>query len=661
MANKTSYPFIIALIIAVTTFIVLSPSMKCDFVNYDDYEFVLKNNLVVNDNVNIKSIFSTVVVGNDYLPITILSLAWNYQYSKLDPVGFHLWNLILHVLNTLLVFLFIFILTKRNLLIAAIVAILFGIHPMHVESIAWVTERKDVLFLFFFMLGLISYLRYKDSRKTYWYFITFILFVLSCLSKGTAVVFPFILLLLDYLLLVKWNKSMLFNKIPFLFISFIFIVITFNLHKSGSLDNIIIHRSIFHSLLFAFYQSYIYIIKLLFPTNLSAYYPFPSDNNLSSIFYLSPFIVAGIVALIYRYLRKEKEIIFGISFYFISIFLMLQIIPTGAGNFMMADRYTYLSSIGLFYIIASLINQSWYNKTSKLKSIKTPLVAVLIIGIVFFSYQANVRTYVWKNSVTLWEDAIKKNPKESDLPYFCLGQYYLRKSDTEKALLYYSKAIDINPQYVEAYYNRGNTYDDLGKEDLAFKDYCSVISIYPKKSDAFANRANIYSSRGQLDSAFSDINVAIKYDLNNPAKYMNRADILRKRKQYNEAIEDYNKAVSMDANSWVYYYNRGIVFSIINQDEKAIADFTSCIKLNKKFDGTYFKRGVTFMKLKKYDEAIGDFSTAIDLKSTVPEYWYNRSIALKAIKKMEEARSNALKAQELGMKIDASYFDELGL
>ena len=286
MVKKNNFylPVLLSVLIAIYTIIILSPALKCDFLVYDDDLFITQNPLVVNKDINVKQIFTSVAAKNDYYPITILTLAWNYQQGKLDPAGYHFWNLMLHALNTILVFFVTYLLTKRNLLMAAIVSMLFGIHPMHVESVAWATERKDVLFLFFFMGGLITYLYYINSKKWLWYFITILLFVLSCLSKGTAVVFPFVLLLIDYLILSKVSIKNMYDKIVFIIISFLFMLFTYRLHQTGTLNNLADNRSFIFRILTATYQLMMYAVKLVIPYPLSIFYQNADEKNLPLIF-----------------------------------------------------------------------------------------------------------------------------------------------------------------------------------------------------------------------------------------------------------------------------------------------------------------------------------------------------------------------------------------
>ena len=354
--NNTITAWICVAVILLVTYFVFSPSLQNKFTNWDDDVYVLENPLVVNGKIPVKEIFKSPVSAN-YHPITMLSLARNYQNGKLNPKGYHLESVVFHLLNIGLLFFFIFILTKRNLLMASIVALFFGIHPMHVESVSWISERKDVLYVFFFLSGLITYLKYRESKKIKWYLFTMVLFVLSCLSKGMAVVFPIVLLLIDYLLEIKRERKLLTEKIPFFILALIFGVVAFKI-QSGIAISDTQFFSVWQRVMFASYGAMMYVVKFFIPMNLSAYYPYPTLNRNATIpffFYLMPFIFLGIIFSIYFFLRKERALIFGLLFYFISVALVLQFVSVG--TVIMADRYSYLSYIGLLYVAAYYINK----------------------------------------------------------------------------------------------------------------------------------------------------------------------------------------------------------------------------------------------------------------------------------------------------------------
>jgi protein O-mannosyl-transferase len=673
-------------IITIVTYFVFSPSLDDGFTNWDDNTYVTDNPLVITNSVPVVKIFESPVASN-YHPLTVLSLALNYQDGKLDPFGYHLVNIIFHLLNTILVFLFVFLLTRRNLMMATIVSLFFGIHPMHVESVTWVSERKDVLYVFFFLAGLITYLHYSETKKIVWYFFTFLLFILSCLSKGMAVVFPIILLLVDYIESAKWSKRIFVEKIPFVIFSIAFGVIAVNVQQSGQAISGIEIFTIFQRLMFVSYGAMMYMVKLFVPFKLSAFYPYPITNINSSvplIFHLSPFIILGIIAtIIYFFIKKEKEIVFGLLFYFTSVILVLQFISVG--RVIMADRYTYLSYIGVLFVVAHLVNKAWQSKNGILALIKYPVMIIAIIGAIIFSYQAYSRTQVWKNSEVLWTDVIDNYPNSS-VAFYNRACYYYNVHNANNALSDLNNDLQINPYDKEAYYDRGALYTKYyNRNDLAIADYTKTIIIDPAYKNAWFSRALLYYNEGEGDSAMADYNMTIKLDPDYTTAYTNRGILYYKYGKNNLAISDftkaieldstaadayndrgtvymntgkndsaladYNKAVAHDPSSAPCYYNRGLYYKSIDQYEKAVNDFTSGIQLNPQNVESYYNmRGECNSSIQKYNEAMADFSKAIELNPSVARYWLNRSLVEGKTGQNENAKADALKSQQLQKK-----------
>ena len=613
MVKKNNFylPVLLSVLIAIYTIIILSPALKCDFLVYDDDLFITQNPLVVNKDINVKQIFTSVAAKNDYYPITILTLAWNYQQGKLDPAGYHFWNLMLHALNTILVFFVTYLLTKRNLLMAAIVSMLFGIHPMHVESVAWATERKDVLFLFFFMGGLITYLYYINSKKWLWYFITILLFVLSCLSKGTAVVFPFVLLLIDYLILSKVSIKNMYDKIVFIIISFLFMLFTYRLHQTGTLNNLADNRSFIFRILTATYQLMMYAVKLVIPYPLSIFYQNADEKNLPLIYYLSPLIIAVIAVGLY-YLRKEKELIFGVFFYLVSIALMLQIIPTGGGLFIMSDRFTYLAYIGLFFIIAYWMNKAVNSTKNKLFGIIAK--SILVTGILIFSFQSYSRAKVWTNSETLFSDAIEKDSTNS-YSYLMRGVYRFKKNNFVEAMNDLNKSIYFDSLFEQAYYDRAMIHDKSGNIDAAIKDYKKAINIKPFRVEAFDNLGWDYFLKSNTDSAIVYYNKAIKLNPEYANVYNNLGVVYSSLGNAREALINYNKALQLLPDFTNARINRAKTKVEMNDFLGAMEDWNFLTKTLANEPKLYYSRAMTYLKMKDTANACKDFKIASDLGS----------------------------------------------
>ncbi|MBK5284953.1 MAG: hypothetical protein JJE25_06090, partial [Bacteroidia bacterium] len=332
--------------IVVITFVAFFPALNNDFTNWDDAGYVTENPLVKSLSFqNLKAIFSTYVMGN-YHPLAILSLAVDYHFYQLSPQGYHVTSVLFHLVNVSLLFIFVNVLV-RNVRVAAITALLFAIHPMHVESVAWVAERKDVGYVMFYFLTLILYLKYHEAtgNKPIVYICMIISFLISILFKGQAVTLPVVMLLIDFFkgrkIMEGWKE-----KIPFFVLSILFGVIAIYAQKDFKSIHIEIHP-FYERVLFSAYALISYLWKLLLPVNLSAFYPYPvkHDNFYPLLVYLSPAIVIGIIVLLYRSLKTSRDFIFGALFFFFNVILILQLLPVG--NTVISERYSYLSYTGL--------------------------------------------------------------------------------------------------------------------------------------------------------------------------------------------------------------------------------------------------------------------------------------------------------------------------
>jgi protein O-mannosyl-transferase len=352
--NKLHYAIVGA--IALLTWLFYKVSLDNLITNWDDPGYVRDNALIKDLSAEgIKNIFSTPIMGN-YHPLTILSYALEYSYAGLTPWLYHLDSVLLHIVVTVLVYCFVQLLTKRPV-VAGITALLFGLHPMHVESVAWMAGRKDVLYGAFYMAACIGYLYYKrtsGSKKWLWYASVVFLFLCSLLSKPVAVTLPVLLLAIDYFENRKWNMGLLLEKLPLFGISIAFGIKSMIDQKAfGSLATQNVHYNFFERLALGGYAFITYLWKAIIPVQLSCFYPYPpkTDNILPAYYYL--YIVGALAVLFGLWLlRRNKVVMFGAMFFLINIVLLLQFIPVGGA--ILADRYSYLPYIGLFFIGA------WY-------------------------------------------------------------------------------------------------------------------------------------------------------------------------------------------------------------------------------------------------------------------------------------------------------------
>jgi protein O-mannosyl-transferase len=611
-------------LILIAAFIVFSPALKNDMINtWDDGLYITDNLLTDKLNAeNIKAIF-TQPVGNNYNPLPILVFALIRSTAGLDPFLYHLINILFHLLCVALVFRLVCLLDKK-IFTAFIITALFAIHPMRVESVAWITELKDVMFASFYFAALIIYVLWLrgDRRNVLLFISMLVLATLSLLSKIQAVSLPLSMLLIDYLEKRPVKVSLIIEKIPFFVLSAASGILGIYFLQTGG--SLIINEkvSLADRFFYGCYSLGNYFMKFILPINLSAYYPYPEKENgiLPTLYYVVPVLLILGAFLVYKKFRASRAVIFGLLFFLANIVFVLQVV--GAGKAFMADRFTYVAYFGLFFLTANVFQNFIERKQVQAAFVKGAVIAYVLIMAVM-SYQ---RTMVWKNSETLWTDCIEKYPR-ADVAYDNRGIYYRSIKQNQKALSDYNMVLKINPRYPLTYNNRGNVYFDNGQDDLALADYNKAIALDSTQVKTYTNRALIYL-----------------------------------RKQENaKAEKDFEKALSLNANYAMVYFNRGLYFDAINANEKAAADFTRYLQMKPADDGIHNSLGISYQKMNQHQKAIECFLRANQLNPAEPVYLENLAYSEYSFGQMENARKNILKARQMGLQPDPAFLQRLGL
>ena len=547
--------------IVVISMLVYLPVLHNGLLAWDDQYYILDNPLIYN--IHLGDIFSKNVMGN-YHPLTVLTLAIEYKIFGLDATGYHAVNLLIHLLNVILVFYAILLLNDKPG-IALVASLLFGIHPLHVESVAWASELKDLLYTFFFLASYICYQKsIKDLNRKYYAF-AIILFLASLLSKAMAASLPLVLLLTDYLKGRKFETKVLLEKAPFFLLAIIFGIVAIAFQKSPEFVQEVTSFSFLQRIAFACYGFITYLYKFFVPINLSAYYPYPlkTGNAIPIIYYGYIIILAALVAGSIYSLRFTKKIVFGLGFFAVTVFLVLQLLPIG--DAIMADRYSYIPTIGLCYLAGEGMGYAWT------KSYKWIAVVILSVFVVFFSITTYKRSQVWKDDWTLWDDAIQKY-QTIPLAYYNRGLAYMNAGQLDLALNDYNKAIELKPKYTEAYVNRGNILRDNGRQDEALNDYNKAIEINPIFSIAYFNRGILFMNQNRVNEALSDYNKTIEIRPTYYKAYSNRGVLFVNEKRYEEAIRDYSSAIDLQPDYSIAYYNRAMAKYYAGKKEEGCLD-----------------------------------------------------------------------------------------
>ncbi len=635
------------LIIALITFVVYLPALHNGFV-WDDDDYIRNNPLI--RSINFKEIFSGYVMGN-YHPLTILTHAFEFHFFDLSEKGYHTINLLIHILNVILVFYTVFLLSEKTA-IALVASLLFGIHPIHVESVAWASELKDLLYTLFFLCSYIYYLKYLKDRKRKYYFFSLLLFLLSLLSKAMAASLPVVLLLTDYFKGYKINTKSLIDKAPYFILALIFgIVAVFAQKTSGATDIAVFPLP--QRIIFAGYGFITYLFKLVLPLNLCAYYPYPikSGSDIPPQYYGYLLLLLGLVAYVFYSLRFSKKIFFAVGFFAATVFLVLQLLPVGGA--IMADRYSYIPSIGIFY----LAGEGFYWLWSK-KNIKTFAFIFLGSAVIFYSVKTNARCGIWKNGMILWTDVINQ--------YQTIPQAYINRGiilATEKkydeALTDYNKAIQLEPKFSKAYNNRGGLMRTLNKYDDAISDFNKAIELQPDYVKAYNNRGLLMNITKRYDEAIKDYSKAIELKPNFAEAFNNRGVVNRNLNRNEESLSDFNKAIELQPNYYKAYYDRAILMANQNKYDLAINDYNKAIQLQPDYAFAYLKRGNLSMNQKKYDEAINDFNKTINLQPNLAEAYYYRGLSEYYSGKKDNACMDLQEASKLGYQYNDDEYKKI--
>ncbi len=598
--------------IVILTILCYSGILSSQFVNIDDSPKILENQLIQDFSFSgIKNMFTSYVF-HSYLPLTLFFQSFIYNIWNYNPSAFHFFNLFFHVLCTIAVYFFILKLTKKNQLIALITTALFALHPMNVETVAWTSEFSNVLFGFFFVFSLYFYVTYVDEQKPSFYLLSFILFILSLLSKSSAVPLSVTLFLIDYYRNRKFTAKLVTEKIPFLAASLIFGAVA--IHAMYATENIREIGSVYSFIDRFFLISYplaFYLVKFLAPFNLSIFNSFPqkSDGFLPIEFYLSILVIALFIFFIFKAKKIKKELIFGSVFFLFNIGLLIHIIPFG-GDFITAEHFVYIPYIGFAFIIASLL--AIFREHSKSVNNRKIAYYFLTAYILFFSLSTWSRSQTWKDSISLFKNEVEKNPDNATALYG-LGSAYQSEGRFTEALQNYNKALEVKPGYTEAYYNRGLVNLQLKNKEAALSDFTASLKADSSYYLSYNNRGNVRKETGDTIGALADFSYALKIKPDYAIAYYNRGSLYSNFKQYDKANADLTKAISLKPDYADAYNNRGIVYFYQKEFQNSINDYSKAISLQSKNGNLYKNRGLSQLAIGDTLSACKDWYFAVDL------------------------------------------------
>jgi Flp pilus assembly protein TadD len=612
-ARALSNPVCLCLLLVAVTLVVYWPVTRYDFVNYDDPDYFSSNTHVqaglTSDNV--VWAFCTGYAGN-WHPLTWLFLMLDRELSGPGPAGPHFTNLLFHLANTVLLFLLLRQLTGlRHDQSAsstqaaanwrsAFVAALFALHPLHVESVAWISERKDVLSTFFGLLALVFYTRYAQKRSrvegrassatteslaldprlsTLDYYLTLFFFALGLMSKPMLVTLPFLMLLLDYWPLERFKvqgsrfkvQSLIWEKIPFFVLSMISCVVTFIAQQKGGAVVKLVRIPMTGRIENAFVSYARYLDKTLWPAALANPYPHPGHWEFPLVIY-SVALVAGLSAIAVLFARRFPFFFTGWFWFAGTLVPVIGLVQVGIQS--MADRYTYVPLIGLFIIFV------WgLAETGMSRHVPKTLIAVLTAMVLVVSaLRTRNQLSYWQNNETLFRHTLAVT-ENNYLAYNNLGTWLSKKGQIAEAMDCFHKSLQINPDNSDVLYNLGNAFAKLGNWDEAINNYQRALQITPNQPDVLDNLGFALAAKKQFADAVVCFVAALKLNPDYADAHNNLATVLFIQKRFNEAVRHFREALRITPGNPQIYSNLGDALVKQGQTTEAVRCYQEALRL----------------------------------------------------------------------------------
>src|SRR6266446_814371 len=620
---------LVYLFLTAITWLVFGQTVRHDFVNFDDHVYVYDNPLVTGG-LTIHGIVGafTHPHGRNWHPLTTISHMLDCQLYGLNAGGHHFTNLALHTIAVLLLFRVLRV-TTGALWPSAFVAALFAIHPLHVESVAWVSERKDVLSAFFFMLTLAAYVRYARAPSPGRYFIVAMIFALGLMSKPMLVTVPFVLLLLDYWPLRRFDKDarlkpgggivgwlnrrpnyLFLEKTPLLVLSGLSCLATIwaQDQATGLVEQLPFTWRLNNALV-----SYIeYVRQTFWPARLAVFYPHP--NNPLPIWQVT--LATALLLLISAMailLRKKRPYVFTGWFWYVGMLVpVIGIVQIGEQGH--ADRYTYLPHIGLFLLIvwtAADLAMAWHLRREYLWLAGTTTIAVL-------SYGAAFQTSFWKNSEGLWDHALFVT-SNNDFAHNNLGFLYLQRGELDKAISHFETALKIRSGNSQTRYNLGtalvhmnlgNALARKGRPEEAIVHYEEAVKLRPDYGDAYYNFGSVLFQEGRIDDAIAQWQKALAIQPNDAAAHTSLGNAFLQKGWPEEAIVHYQSALQIDPGEVNARNNMAWVLATssdpsIRNGAKAVSLAAQAVEISGGKDAIFFRTlAASFGECGKFADAI---------------------------------------------------------
>ena len=629
--------FAVGLVLVALIWIVFGQTLTFDFVNYDDKTYVYGNSLV-SAGLSLHGLSRAFVdtQTTNWHPLTIISHMTDCQFYDLKAGGHHFTNVLLHTISALLLFAWLRNLTG-NFWSAAFVAALFAIHPLHVESVAWIAERKDVLSAVFFFLTLLAYAHYLRSRTSGRYVMMSILFACGLMSKPMVVTLPVVLILLDYWpfnritdLRSFWKVTV--EKIPLFALALASSIVTFVLqeHSAQAVAQLPFSWRVENALV----TSVTYIWQVFWPVDLSVFYPHPEDTLAWWQLVGAALLLIAITCIVFVLRRTRPYLLFGWLWYLIMLLPVIGIIEVGLQGH--ADRYTYLPHIGLYIALTRLIADV-LRSLQRRKQILFPVAGVVVAALTACSWK---QTTYWRNSETLWSHALGVT-QGNDVALTNFATMLADRGQFNDALSYFQRALAVHASSKYSHYNlslaliynsTARALAQLGRVDEAMDYFSRSIACRSDYADSHYNLGVILFEKGDVDGAIGQWRATLAINPTDFGTHIALAGALLRRGLLRDALEEYEKALQSEPDSAIALNNIAWIRSTSSDDglRNAALAVQLAEKANRvsKQENPFFVRtlAAAYAEAGEFDKAIEAAQTAAGLAHAQGEHGLARNI-----------------------------------
>jgi len=688
---------ITVLIVAVCLAVLIThwPALSAQALSFDDNRYFVENYLVRSPGWEstrrfLTEVFEPSTVGGYYQPLTMISLMLDYalggQTDSLRP--FHQTSLVLHIANTALIIVLLYQLFG-SVWIAAAVGLLFGVHPLTVEPIPWVGERKTLLAAFFTLWSLVLYVRFARRGNWKTYLGCVVMYMLALMSKPTSTPLPAVMLLMDFWPLKRLKWQAVLEKLPLFVIGGCSAVITY-ISQSVTASVIMpesygimrVPQVICHNIIF-------YLYKMVWPANLSSHYAFPAPLGFST-----PMVMIGVIGtcvlipLLVVSLRWTRAAITGWLIFFMMIFPTMQMLQFS--DVIASDKFVYLPSMGILMILAAFLSWICYADGIRRHTVINVVAAIAVLTLAGAESFAT-RQYLacWQDTVSLYTQMVKVTPRAIS-PLNNLGAALAERGDVNEAMECFTKVLKIKPDNVDAHINLGKTYADQGKYDEAMSYYEKAMRLTPKDADAYRHIGVMLTMQGRYDEAIAIYRKGIELKVENSvmlriglgtllakqgkideaiyelqtaveirpesAAFNNLGALLVSKGRIDKAMEYHKKAIGLDPKNAEAYYNLGNILLSQNKLKQAISEYEKAVRINPKYTKAHINLAVALTRENRLDEAIEYAAKAVKTEPNNVDAQYNLAVSLGQRGRIDEAITHFAEAVKIEPNnVDAHY------